>query len=111
MTIKHPFYTICLASIAFIGPHSEALFNHSTAAESSHSSYHCQLGYQKKNIAVHYQADDVYHSVCRVSWQSNSEKEIILWDAQRKIITCEGSAAAIALRLEDRGWQCQHSAF
>jgi hypothetical protein len=111
MTIKHPFYTSCLASIAFVGPHSEALFNHSTTANSSHSSYYCQQGYQKKNITVRYQTDEVYNSACRVSWQSNNGKEIILWDAQRRITTCEDSAAAIALRLEDRGWQCQHSGF
>jgi len=111
MTIKNPFYISCIASIAFIGPHSEALFGHSMAAEFSHSSYHCQYEYQQKNIAIHYQPDEVHDSVCRVSWKNNNGKEITLWDDQRTLATCQRSAAAIVLRLKDRGWQCQYRDF
>ena len=38
---------------------------------------------------------------------SNNEKETILWDSQRNINNCAKNAAAIAMRLKDRGWQCE----
>ncbi|MFT7389457.1 MAG: hypothetical protein ACI8VC_002724 [Candidatus Endobugula sp.] len=37
--------------------------------------------------------------------------EITLWDDQRTLATCQRSAAAMVLRLKDRGWQCQYRDF
>ena len=109
MTIKHPFYTSCLAGIAFIGPHSEALFSYTSSSTSAaYSQYNCSLGYQQKRIMVK-QPVETSPSSCQVSWQQGNGKNKLLWDAQRNIGTCEKSAEAIALRLKDRGWQCQYS--
>ncbi|MGS2716760.1 hypothetical protein ACVBE9_01185 [Eionea flava] len=108
MTIKHPFYTSCLACITFIGPHSEALFSGTTLpTEKKHSRYYCELGYQQKNITVSQPLESAQPSSCQVSWQHNEEETIVLWDSQRTLDACKNSAAAIALRLKDRGWQCE----
>lgn len=107
MAIKHPLYIASLASIIFIGPHSEALFTNIAYADLDHSGYHCQSGYQQKKVTIDYQQSIDNVSSCRVSWQHNQGEEKILWDNLRNTSTCENNAAAIALRLQDRGWQCQ----
>lgn len=108
MTIKHPFYTSCLACIAFIVPHSEALFSYTPSpVDKKHSRYNCALGYQQKSITVSQPLESTQPSSCQVSWQHNEGKTIVLWDAQRTIDACKNSASAIALRLKDRGWQCE----
>jgi hypothetical protein len=107
MKARLPLYTVSFASIMFIGSNSEALFSDISYSDMGNSGYHCQSGYQQKKITVHQQADDIYTQTCRVSWQHNSEKEIILWNSQRNLQNCEKNASAIAMRLKDRGWQCK----
>jgi len=107
MKSRLPLYTASLAGVMLIGSNSEALFSKSSYPTSASDGYHCQSGYQHKKITVHQQADEIYTLTCRVSWQGNNEKETILWDSQRNINNCAKNAAAIAMRLKDRGWQCE----
>lgn len=107
MKYRLPLYTASLAGIMLIGSNSEALFSNSSFPTSVRDGYHCQSGYQRKKITVHQQTDDIYTLTCRVSWQDNNGQETILWDSQRNMNNCEQKAAAIAARLEDRGWQCE----
>lgn len=111
MAIKHRLYTSCLAGVAFVGPHSEALLGDwPDPINAAYSYYHCDLGFHQKKITVSQAYGSADHSSCRVSWQHNKEESMVLWDSQRNLHTCEASANAIALRLEDRGWQCEYAA-
>jgi hypothetical protein len=107
MRNRLPLYTASLAGVMLMGSNSEALFSQSSYPASMSDGYQCQSGYQHKKITVHQQTDEIYTLTCRVSWQSNNGQETILWDSQRNIHNCAKNAAAIAMRLKDRGWQCE----
>jgi len=107
MRAKYPLYITSFAGIMLIGPNSEAIFNNTNYFNNSNNGYHCQSGYQQKKITIYQQEDDIHTLTCRVSWQENGGEEKVLWNAQRNIMSCEKSASAIVMRLEDRGWQCK----
>lgn len=93
----------------FLGPNSQALLPPNTSPgvdNGGHLGYRCQSGFQYRQISIHHYADEQYGSVCSVSHQAGNGAERVLWKNQRNSLHCENKAAALALRLEDRGWAC-----
>jgi hypothetical protein len=105
--MKHPLLLLSLASIAFIGPNSEALLSNTTSFDMNDAGYHCTSGQQYRQINITYQPHDLYIESCKVNYQKNAGTSKTLWSDQRNAINCEAKAELLALRLKDRGWKCQ----
>jgi|GEM_PF-5032811 len=98
---------LSLSTIMLIGPNSEALLSNTAFYDMNHHGYHCLKFQQKGQIFIIHEPHEVYNQVCSVSYKKNQERERILWQHQRNSETCEVRAKQMALRLKDRGWQCQ----
>jgi hypothetical protein len=107
MAIKHPLSIISLTGIILIGPNSEALLSNPSSFDMSNAGYHCTSGHGYQQINITYQTHALYNKTCSVSHQKNTDAVKTLWHQQRQVSSCEMKAAAVALRLQDRGWQCQ----
>lgn len=106
-TLKQFFAAILLTGIMVIGPNSQALLSNDSSTVTSYQGYYCLSGQKIKKINIAHQSDPLFNQTCNVSYQANSEQPQILWHQQRSIHNCKTKAALLALRLEDRGWQCR----
>lgn len=100
---------LTLAGIMFIGPNSEALLSNASSYDMDYAGYHCSNGRHQSQINIIFEQHPVYITSCNVTYQKNQGKEKVLWTNQRSQQNCEINAKSMAIRLEDRGWQCQVS--
>lgn len=105
--MKHLLSIFSVASILLIGSNSEALLSNTSSFDMDEAGYHCTSGQQLRRINITYHTHDLYLESCKVNYRKNTEASKTLWSDQRNSVNCENKAALMALRLEDRGWECQ----
>lgn len=102
---------ITFAGIIFVGPNSEALLSNASYYDMDNAGYHCANGQQQSQINIIFKEHPLYLTSCNVTYQKGEGVEQVLWENQRSQENCEINAKSMALRLQDRGWQCQTSGF
>ncbi len=105
--MKYILQILVVAGISFIGPNTQALLSNAAFIDMDNAGFQCTLGYQKRQINIHYYQSQQHNIACDVSYQKNYQNKKKVWSAQRNHFLCEDKASSIALRLKDRGWQCQ----
>ncbi len=105
--MKNPLQIAVLAGVMFIGPNSEALLSNAALFDMENAGFHCVDGQEYRQVNIKYKPHNLFIKTCDITYSGNNRQEQLLWATQRNSSSCETKAAAVAQRLEDRGWQCK----